>query len=225
MTTPSGQTYSHYINWYIQGSELAETVYLRYDAHGNGDDTWYRNYLNVNLKIVEATDLPDEATVCKNSNQITVTDTGYLGLAARDHDQIDLTDYTRYMRERYVFVFNVGLNMHEKDDGYQEIYLYNSYDKTTSSEYSVEQAKRDFGLVCGTQLEHSPSKQDSTKKDYHFRWVTSGSNIKSPMFIRYDAWGNDNDTWYKNSIEVKLRIFQVPTVNVHIDDMVHDVMD
>lgn len=171
--------------------------------------------------------LPMGEIVLDNENQITVTDSGVYGLAARSHEQMDLSEYSEYMQSGYIFAFDVTINLQEKDDGYQEIYLYNKFDVTTSDGNKTLAFAREHGLLWGTTLEYAPGKVNKTPGDVHFSWVISGESIRKTngdegMFIRYDAHGDDADTWYKNSITITLRIFNVPTQTV--DDSVLDVI-
>lgn len=221
MTHGSG-AYNHYIFWNVRGDEIRDTMYIRYDAQGNSNDDWYKNSILIGLTIVsESKTLPSEQIVLNNNNRITVTDDGVYGLTARSHDQIILSDYSKYMTSDYIFVFDVTINMHEKNDGYQEIYLYNKYDVTTSNAGKDISYAREHGLIYGTLLEHETGKANTTPKSYNFNWVILGNNICDNMYIRYDAYGNDSDTWYKNSITVTLKVFHAPTLAT--DTSVSDV--
>lgn len=215
--THGSGAYDHYISWNVRGDELKDTMYIRYDAQGNNNDDWYKNSILVGLTIVsESKNLPLEQTILDNSNQITVIDDGVFGLAARSFDQMLLSSYAEYMTADYFFLFDVTINMHEKNDGYQEIYLYNKYDVTTSSTNKDISYAMEHGLIYGTLLEHDTGKANATPQNYNFNWVISGNNIHENMYIRYDASGNDNDTWYKNSITVTLRVFHAPTFTTDI---------
>lgn len=221
MTHSSG-AYNHYISWTVRGDELEDIMYIRYDAQGNDEDDWYKNSIFVGLTIVsESKELPLEQTVLKNTNQIIIKDDGVFGLSARSFDHLLLTSYSEYMTSQYIFVFDVTINMHEVDDGYQEIYLYNKYDVTTSSTSKDISYAREHGLVYGTLLEHDRGNTNTSPKNYNFNWVISGNKICDDMYIRYDAYGNDNDTWYKNSITIALKIFYAPPFET--DTSVNDV--
>ncbi|MCH5143126.1 MAG: hypothetical protein J1G07_05420 [Clostridiales bacterium] len=216
--------YNHYITWNVRGDEIKDNMYIRYDASGNNFlfNTWTKNSISVGLTIVsESKDLPSEKTILNNSNRITVTDDGIYGLAARSHEQILLSDYSEYMTSDYIFIFDVTINMNEKDDGYQEVYLYNKYDVTTTSTSKDISYAREHGLVYGTQIEHDPGKANTKPQDHNFNWVITGNNICDTMYIRYDAHGKDDDTWYKNSIKITLKIFYAP--DFEVDSSVSDV--
>ena len=210
MTHDSG-AYDHYIYWNVRGDEIKDTMYIRYDAQGKNEDDWYKNSILVGLTIIsESKELPSEQTVLNNSTTITVTDSGVYGLAARSHEQILLSSYSEYMTKDYIFVFDVTINISEKNDGYQEVYLYNKYDVTTSSDKDISYA-REHGLIFGRLLEHGPGQLKTTPEDHNFNWVITGNNVKEKMYIRYDAYGTKDDTWFKNSIKVTLKVFHAPS--------------
>lgn len=204
----------HYDVWYVRGDQIKDTMYIRYDAHGDGDDTWYRRAIKVDLTIVTSTTdiLHNNEEILFNDNNYTIGQTGYYGLApGRGHEELDLSDYIDYMNEGYLFLFDVSIDLSEKDDGYQEIYLYNK-DSSTSSEVSLAKA-REYGLLTGKMLEHGRGQKLTSSQNYNFVLTTTGDNIDSELkklYIHYDAWGDDTDTWYKEKIKVTLTIVKIP---------------
>lgn len=222
MTHESG-AYDHHIYWDVSGDELKNctNAYIRYDASGNGSDSWNKNAISVDVTIIKKIDSLNIEEISLDQ-EITVTDTGVFGLAARDHDQIDLSKYSNYMNSDYVFMFDVTLNMSEKNDGYQEIYLYNKFDVTTSDDKKTIAYAREHGLVWATNLVLSPSKIETTATNNYFSWAITGNNIANTMYIRYDAHGDNADTWYKHSMTITLKIFYAPAYTP--DESVLDVL-
>lgn len=222
MTHESG-AYDHHIYWDVSGNELKNctTAYIRYDASGNGSDSWNKNAISVDLTVIKKIDNLANKEISLDQ-EITVTDTGVFGLAARDHDQVDLSKYSNYMNADYVFMFDVTLNMSEKNDGYQEIYLYNKFDVTTSDDKKTLAYAREHGLVWATNLVLAPSKIETTATNNYFNWAITGNNIADTMYIRYDAHGDNADTWYKHSMTITLKIFYAPSYTP--DESVLDVL-
>ena len=110
-------------------------MYVRYGAQGENEDTWYRNSIKIDLAITSSAlqtvfspvynFLPTNKVILENENQYTIDATGYYGLIARDHEKLNLAAYTEYMTKDYLFLLDVSIDLKEKDDGYQEIFLYN----------------------------------------------------------------------------------------------------
>ena len=200
--------------WYVRGDQIKDTMYIRYDAHGDGDDTWYRRAIKVDLTIVTSTtDIShNNEEILFDENNRTIGHKGYYGLEpSRGHEDLNLSNYTNYMNEGYLFLFDVSIVLSEKDDGYQEIYLYNK-DSTNSSDASLAKA-REYGLLTGKMLEHGRGQKLTSSQSYNFVLTTTGDNIDSELkklYIRYDAWGDDTDTWYKEKIKVTLTIVKIP---------------
>ena len=214
---------NHYLTWYVSGDKIKDTMYIRYDAHGENEDTWYRNSIKIDLTITSSTlqtvfspvykFLPTNEVVLENNNQYTITHTGAYGLMPRDHEKIDLKNYADYMTKDYLFLFDVSIDLKETDDGYQEIFLYNkhSMNSNNSSITTINKA-REYGLLAGKMLNHGKDKIEGTK-NYNFAFTTTGDNIDidlKTLYIYYDAWGEDKDTWIKENIKVSLTIVKIP---------------
>ncbi len=221
---------NHTAYWYVNGSKLKEKMYIRYDAQfnsssadafGNKRSIWYRRGISVYLTVVKASvDVENNGkTIFNSKKQLTIYDTGYYGLHTKQsYDEIALDEYTEYMANDYLFVFDFSVNLREKDDGYQEIYLYNQ-NNTTSKTVSIQKAI-EIGLVGGTVIEHVRGKKSTESKNYTFTFCINGNEVNKSMFVRYDAFGSDSDTWYRENINVTLRIFKVPQVS--LDDTVYN---
>lgn len=220
----------HTAYWYVNGNKLKEKMYIRYDAQfnssssdalGNKKSIWYRRGISVNLTVAKASvDIENnDKIVFNNDKQFTIYDTGYYGLHPKQsYDEIALDEYTKYMDSEYLFVFDFSVKLKEKDDGYQEIYLYNE-NNTSSKTISTPKAI-EYGLVAGTVIEHVRGKKSTESKTYAFTFCVNGTEINNSMFVRYDAFGSDSDTWYRENITVKLRIFKVPQFS--LDETVYN---
>ena len=93
----------------------------------------------------------------------------------------------------------IELSIKEKDDGYQEIYVYNA---------GVDKNKVQKGKdkpIASIELEHGVGKVNSTYQKYCLTAVISSADITSEkLWIAFDAWGNDEDTWFAKDITVTL---------------------
>lgn len=206
----------HKIYWYVKGNEVRNAMYIRYDASGNNADTWYRRGIKVLLSISKAsTEVADNGKIVLNdSTEKAVYDSGGYGLHPKQsYDEIDLSKYSDYMGNGYLFVFDFSVNLREKDDGYQEVYLYNN-NGTSSKIETVKNAINNYGLVSGKVIEHERGKKLTDSRKYDFTFYVNGLNIRENMFVRYDAFGDDGDTWYRENIKVTLRIFKVPDCEI-----------
>ena len=80
--------------------------------------------------------------------------------------------------------------MFKKDPGY----LADSLNMVNSNSI-----RSNYGL-----LKEETWDEDKGTKD--FRWEIKGSDCTNNMCIKYDAWGDSEDTWYVKSITVDLLI-------------------
>ncbi|MBQ8425324.1 MAG: hypothetical protein IJX17_04820 [Clostridia bacterium] len=208
------QKKEYIVRFYIKGDNIKNTMYLYYSKEN--DKKCYKHSINVDLIIVEEKTINTE--FYKNDDKYEIKQNGYFGLEYRSYDTLDLSSYQDKIDSKYLFNFNISINLNEKNDGYQEIYLYNEYNQT-SKEKNQNQAI-ELGLIDEMIIEHNPGKTDKNAEDYNFNWSITGDKIidKNKLYIRYDAYGNDNDTWERNSINIELRIYQINVPNYYYDD-------
>lgn len=153
-----------------------------------------------------AKDLPliNTSITYKSNARKTVTDTGMYGSEQQSSQEVlDLSVLESYMSDSFEFTFDITVNIEEKNDGYQEIFLYKrepAYD--SKSEDWTEETAKENGLVAQS------GKIDSGDKAYDksLSFTLSGEDCAKKMFIRYDAQGEKEDTWYRNSITVTISV-------------------
>ena len=152
-------------------------------------------------------DYKQHTDILFSTGQISVNDSGAYGLndSSATRDIIDLSSYRSYFNDDNLFCFYVTVNLNEKNDGYQDIYLYDN-NSTTSSIVNFSSAYHDYGLVDGVVIEHGPGKKDTSAKDYSFVWYVKGSDVKDKMYVRYDSYGTKEDSWVRNFIKIDLLI-------------------
>lgn len=93
----------------------------------------------------------------------------------------------------------IELSIKEKDDGYQEIYVYNAGVDKNNVQKGIDKP------IASIELEHGVGKVNSTYQKYCLTAVLSpDSFIGDKIWIAFDAWGNGEDTWYAKDITVTL---------------------
>ncbi len=190
--------------WYVSGKDVKEEMYICYDAHGNNDDDWYKKSIIVDLVISKAEEGQTNNNFYSSNKPITITEDGAFGTYPRNKDTIsNLEKYEGFKNENYLFVLDVEVELHEKNLGYQELFLYNQDPKQVSTLEGAFKA----GLLAGMQIEHSGKEQ---KSKYNFTWYVTGDQITDYLYILYDAHGLEEDDWYRDSINVELRVFEIP---------------
>ena len=159
--------------------------------------------------------LPTNVTVCSNKNQLNIVASGnYFHDNATDWglsheaDKIDLTKYSEYMTDKYLWTFNISVKIKEINDGYQEIYLYNRLVKKGSVSSSDTFSKND--AVENGMIGYEQNINHSTRGDDHFTYSIPfevlGSNCREEMYVRYGTHGQFSDEWAKESITVTITI-------------------
>ena len=61
-------------------------------------------------------------------------------------------------------------------------------------------------MVTGQTIRHGGNVKDTDVYPHDFTWTVDGANCKPLMYIRYDAHGKKNDTWYMYNMTVTLSI-------------------
>lgn len=98
-----------------------------------------------------------------------------------DIDVFDLAedpDFRPYMTDKYTFTFKITIQMEEKWDGFQEIYIFNSE--------GVE--------VAGISDYQCPDGETVTET---WTWKVSGENVTDVMNMVYGAHGQWSDDWVR----------------------------
>ena len=96
--------------------------------------------------------------------------------------------------------FLIRLDVREIDDGYQHISLFSSANQ--SNNY----------LIASRQFEHSPGK-DTTwwthfEGELRFNNISINEFVNNQFIIRYDASGNNNDTWENKNLKIQLVFYK-----------------
>lgn len=93
----------------------------------------------------------------------------------------------------------IELSIKEKDDGYQEIYVYNAGVDKNNVQKGIDKP------IASIELEHGVGKVNSSYEKYCLTAVISpDSIIGDKIWIAFDAWGKKEDTWYAKDITVTL---------------------
>ena len=93
----------------------------------------------------------------------------------------------------------IELSIKEKDDGYQEIYVYNAgVDKNLAQ-------KGKGKPIASVEVEHGVGKVNKNYQKYRLTAVIAPESITGEkIWIAFDAWGKDEDTWYAKDISITL---------------------
>jgi len=147
---------------------------------------------------------PTEVVEYTNDTEWTITDTGEWGLQKPDQtEKLNLSPLAPYMNDKYNLIFEITVNMEELFNGYQEVLLYNKWndwvDDTDNINSSIAESL--YGVLAVKTFTHG----DGGAWDHEFSFTVDGSKCKEKMYIRYDAHGKYEDTWYRNSIHVTIK--------------------
>ena len=148
--------------------------------------------------------------VLSDPSDVKITDTGAYGLEQRSKQSlINLSEYSQYMTDDYIFTFEVSISYEAQKvlgkyiNGYKEMHLYKSDPGQVNNSIDITNytvVKNNYGHIISEQW--TSDKGD----DQTYYWDVSGKDCSELMCIRYDANGNDEDTWYRKAIIVHLSI-------------------
>lgn len=170
------------------------------------------------FKIIEKIDSVFDKQILQDSGKKEIIDNGEWGLGTANSnkgDVLDLSEYAKYMTEDFYFVFDVVLDFEaywidrfwfwetdEYEEGYKQIFLYYRDPGVIGDSIGIFDAstiRTQKGLLC----EEEWTDDKGVKR---FSWKIDGDYCSDKMCIRYDAWGNLEDTWYIKALSVALSI-------------------
>lgn len=157
-----------------------------------GIDLYARNYPLLNAE-----------TTYENNTRKTVYDDGKYGFEQQStQEKLDLSPLKNYLTSDYHIVFSLVVGIEEKNDGYQEVLLYNrDPGYSSNSEDFVYVNAVSAGLV-GYSYDIDSGKGAYEKE---LTFTVSGDKCREKMFLRYDANGEEEDTWYRNFVRITIR--------------------
>jgi len=187
-----------------------------YTFDGWYKDSGYKNLYDFSTKVIDNITLyakwsaipvippsiitTDFISIRGREGEITVTDAGELKAPI---DQVNFNvfgiDIATKKQEGYKTVsFYIRLDVREKTDGYQWLFLYSS--PIADKKYKIAELK----------FEHSPKldtnwwvhKEDELK----FENISIDKFMNNEFVIRYDASGKGSDTWYNRDLSIQLVI-------------------
>lgn len=169
------------------------------------------------FKIIEKIDSVFDKQILQDSGKKEIIDNGEWGLGTANSNKgnvLDLSKYAKYMTEDFYFVFDVVLDFEAYwslfdfndfdgyEEGYKQIFLYYRDPGVIGDSIGIFDAstiRTQKGLLC----EEEWTDDKGVKR---FSWKIDGDYCSDKMCIRYDAWGNLEDTWYLKSLSVALSI-------------------
>lgn len=155
-------------------------------------------------------DIPDIKLIQNPPSPNKVSDTGQYGLEQDIKTELNLVEYEKYMNDSYVFTFKVKVtaeaykSIFGYEQGYKQIFLFKKDPGHVDSSLTIVDSntiRSHYGL-----LEEETWTDNLVTKD--FTWHVRGSDLiksENPC-IKYDAWGEGEDTWYVKGLEVFLSI-------------------
>lgn len=109
-------------------------------------------------------------------------------------DFIDLTRFAPFLNSNYKLKFEVWINMKEKEDGYQEVYLMD-----WNGNLIAENGAHDSGDGLQGTIEW---RQLAT-------WEISGEKFGTyDLYFEYDAHGKNSDDWVRYGMETKVTVIK-----------------
>ena len=149
-------------------------------------------------------------TILQSSPNYEIQDTGQYGLENDKNSILNLSSYSKYMNDDFVFVFDVKISYEayyrwwefRYEQGNKQVFLFKrnpGYVADSLNMVNSTTIRRQYGL-----LEEETWDEDKGTK--YFKWNVNGYDCTNNMYIKYDAWGDINDTWYVKSITVDLLI-------------------
>ena len=172
-------------------------------------------------------DIPEVTTYNVRRDSTRITDSG---IEKQHVDFVGISEnysVTDLRRAGYTSLkVKITLLVSEKDDGYQYLYLYNSsqcdtvtlsgfmakLDKLGKYVFDVEDVGDEY-MIAVLPFEHTPSTLDTSWKLHTLETIVPLSEMISDLYIRYDASGKDEDTWYNKELVVEVTPIGGPVKN------------
>lgn len=185
---------------------------LREEFVAKFEEYYYFATNEIFVDFEQTTDHFEYSSIENGKSDRTITDEGEYGMSTNldNMDVLYMDQLMSYSNEDYVFKFEITMNIMEENDGYQEIWLYNKFNKTDVTSESVgSKGAASFGMVTGeSQIEYG----ENYAGDYSLTWYVAGDDIRPHMYLKYDANGEGDDEWKLNHIIVK--VSAIPVVKV-----------
>lgn len=168
-------------------------------------DYYYAEYVDVSPKIQDGkTDNVSqsfnvELTVKDNYGDYNAYGAGYIAnnnFLRVDISQLDL-DYIKNCNNN--IELKIELSVKEVDDGYQEVYVYNAGVNKNRVQKGMDKP------IASIELEHGVGEKNTTYAKYCLSAVISPESFTNDeLWIAFDAWGKNEDTWKAKDITVTL---------------------
>ncbi len=152
----------------------------------------------------------EKKTYTVREEEATITDSG----RKRQHlDVVNLPadyDYQGLLYAGYkTLEIKVSLDIREKDDGYQYVFLYRSENCVdTGSAINIISGAlfgkddSDPELLCGYMFEHGAGSKNTSWSTHSFSSSISLKDLEEKLYIRYGASGTFDDTWYNKNVTI-----------------------
>ena len=204
-----------------ENAEIADIIKTKPEKEGFIFGGWYSDEEMTRL-ITDDTDLDsveevyakwitvEEKTYSVRSDSATITDSGRhkqrmdIVYLSSDFDWIGM-EFAGYKTIK----ITVTLDIMEKDDGYQHVFLYSdtdcvsSFDKFSTGLFGS--TPNDPSLLAGYTFEHGGSTKNTNWGNHSFSATINVSQMKDDLYIRYGASGKLGDDWCNRYVTVKVK--------------------
>jgi hypothetical protein len=188
------------IQFVVPGDRVAELMYLKYDANGKNDDDWELRGLVVEVNAIDAVTLADDQT------EKTIVDDGVFGLHSANTENVtflDLSSIETQLTSENTFTILVELTMRQVNKGYQQMILYgNEPSRTNSDDIDEQEAIDNYGMITYVDFIYSVYDLDTTLTTIYITFEVTGDQLQDTMYLRYDAYGDYDDTWIVDTAKV-----------------------
>ena len=183
------KTNYNFLGWYSDVNFKNKITSIKTGSHGNIMlyAKWKINYTYRNNRTFTITDSP----ASENS-----------------YDKITLKDICNNVSDLIEYNYStitvlINIDVWEKDDGYQKIYIYNKLNNGI--------------LLYETEIEHGRNKTDTTPKTYSFEFTINLSDLTSDngFYIMYSARGFASDDWLNSNLKVNIIATQTKAYHEH----------
>ena len=170
----------------------------------------YKNCTICGYKLTKNIEKIVRTTILQSSPNYEIQDTGQYGLENDKNSILNLSKYSKYMNDDYVFVFDVTISYEayyrwwefRYEQGNKQVFLFKRNPGYVADSFNMVNSttiRSQYGLL-------KEETWDDDKGTKYLNWKVNGSDCTNNMYIKYDAWGDMNDTWYVQAITVNLLI-------------------
>jgi hypothetical protein len=137
---------------------------------------------------------------------------GSHALSQDNADVLDMTNFSKYIKEGYIFLFEIELTMHEKVDSVQQIFLFSDnqiVSDSISNNLSASDAKNKYGKLLASDAWFGGTACDSVPDVWNLSFALNAEDARSTLYLRYDGYFNSvkaSELWVRHNVVVKVTV-------------------